>query len=293
MDTRHLTYFIAIVDHGGFGRAATALHVSQPSLSQAIKQFERSLGVQLFHRVGRGVALSEPGRQLVKPARQVLRGLDSARDAVTSTRDLDHGTVDLIATPSPAIEPLTTLTARFRRRHSGMDVAVAAAFTPDEAVEAVRSGAAELGLLGSAGTPTTADLALLPLEKQSLILISPPGTEGPGTVRSEDLDGLDVVTSPRGSLMRQLVDQVLATGTRIRVVAEVTHRTSLLPLVLADVGHSVMPESWRDLALAAGCRVRRLEPAVHLDVSLVYHLRDLTPGAHAFLSIAEEHATPT
>ncbi|MGQ7787183.1 LysR family transcriptional regulator [Nesterenkonia sp. K-15-9-6] len=223
MDARLLTYFLAVVDYGGFVRAAAALHLSQPSLSQAIKQLERDLGVRLFHRAGRGVTLSDPGRQLVNPARRVLRDLEVARDAVSSTRHLDRGAVDLVAMPSPAIEPLTTLTTRFRQRHPGMTISVAAAFTPDEVVESVRSGATEIGLLGSSGRPATADLQFLPLERQPLILISPPGTEGEGTVRREELEGLNFVVSTRGSLMRQLVDEVLAEGNRVasgRVVYE-------------------------------------------------------------------------
>ena len=62
MDARQLEYFLAIVDHDGFGRAAQHLHIAQPSLSQAIANLERELGIQLFHRIGRGVVLSTGGR---------------------------------------------------------------------------------------------------------------------------------------------------------------------------------------------------------------------------------------
>ena len=79
MDVRQLGYFLAVVEHLNFGRAAEQLHVAQPSLSQAMGALERELGVPLFHRVGRGIVLSDAGAQLVGPARQVLRDLDSAR----------------------------------------------------------------------------------------------------------------------------------------------------------------------------------------------------------------------
>lgn len=84
MDARQLTYFLAIVDEGGYGRAAVALHVAQPSLSQAIAALERDLRVPVFSRAGRGVRLTEAGAQLVAPARQVLRDLQAARDVVRS-----------------------------------------------------------------------------------------------------------------------------------------------------------------------------------------------------------------
>ena len=68
MDIRQLKFFLAVVDHNGFSRAAEHLLVAQPSLSQAIANFERELGMPLFHRIGRGVVLSEAGSALVGPA---------------------------------------------------------------------------------------------------------------------------------------------------------------------------------------------------------------------------------
>ncbi|GAA1383572.1 LysR family transcriptional regulator [Pseudonocardia kongjuensis] len=289
LDTRQLVYFLGVVDHGGFGRAAEALHVSQPSLSQAIKQLERQLDTDLFHRVGRGVQLTEPGRQLVGPARRVLRDLETARAAVLSTRELERGTVEIVSMPSPGIEPLTTLIRAFHERHPAMTTTVAAAFTPGEVVHAVHSGSAEIGLLGASGRPHTGELVVLPLERQPFVLISPPGTTPDTPVSRSDLAGLDVVISHRGSLMRQMIDDVLAAGAPVRVVAEVAHRTSLLPLVLAGVGHSVVPESWRELALRAGCTVRRIEPQSCLDVALVHRPDGLTPGARAFADLAAAH----
>ena len=106
MDARQLEYFLAIVDHDGFGRAAQHLHLAQPSLSQSIANLERELGVQLFHRIGRVVVLSTAGSELVEPARQVLRDLRTARATVDSVKGLQRGTLELVSMPSPGIEPL-------------------------------------------------------------------------------------------------------------------------------------------------------------------------------------------
>ena len=69
MDARHLRYFLAVVDHGGFHRAAEALAVGQPTLTQAVAALERELHSTLFHHVGADVVLTEAGRALVGPAR--------------------------------------------------------------------------------------------------------------------------------------------------------------------------------------------------------------------------------
>lgn len=289
MDARQLGYFLAVVDHGGFGKAAEQIHLAQPSLSQAIANLERSLGVELFHRVGRGVVLSDAGRRLVEPARQVLRDMETARDAARSVRELERGRLDMVSMPSPGIEPLTAMMTRFAARYPGIVLNVEGAFTAEEVVAHVRTGASEIGLLGSADDLRTAELRVIPVESQPLVLISPPdhGLPPGGTVRREDFRGLRLIASQRGSIMRRFVDDLLADGDGVRLAAEIAHRTSILPLVLAGFGHAVMPASWSPLAERTGAAVHRIEPAWHLHVSLVSRPDGLTPAARAFVAMAE------
>src|ERR1700739_923832 len=124
MDERRLQYFLAIVDEGGVTRAAERLRVAQPSLSQALRSFERELGVQLFDRVGRGLRLPSAGEALVGPARQVLRAIDEARGAVTGVVELSTGTLEIAALATLAVDPMAPLIGRFRERHPGIRVDV-------------------------------------------------------------------------------------------------------------------------------------------------------------------------
>jgi len=91
IDERRLRYFLAIVDEGGVTAPAVALHVAQPSLSQALRSLERELGAELFVRVGRGLALTSAGRALIGPARQVLLTIEAARAAVGEISELVGG----------------------------------------------------------------------------------------------------------------------------------------------------------------------------------------------------------
>jgi DNA-binding transcriptional LysR family regulator len=254
--------------------------------------------VPLFHRVGRGVVLSDAGAQLIEPARQVVRDLEAARDAARSARGLRRGRVELIAMPSPGMEPLSTLIRDFTAAHPAMTVTADAAFTPEEVVQAVKAGRAELGLLGAASPPHTGGLRVLPVEDQPLVLISPPrddapptGPDGarPSTATPEALAGARLIVSREGSLMRRLVDDLLASGVDAQIVVEVEHRTSILPLVLAGVGHAVLPSSWTPLAQRSGARVRQIEPAVLLRIALVFRTGTLTPAAQAFVRCVEDY----
>ena len=67
---RHIRYLLAVADHGNFTRAAEALHVSQPTLSQQIRQFEESLGVPLLDRSGRSVRPTDAGEAYIRYARR-------------------------------------------------------------------------------------------------------------------------------------------------------------------------------------------------------------------------------
>jgi hypothetical protein len=89
LDTRKLRYFLAVVDHDNFSRAAEYLLIAQPSLSQTIAGLEKDLGVPLFHRIGRRAVLSEAGKELIGPARLVMRDLDAAQSAVQALRLAD------------------------------------------------------------------------------------------------------------------------------------------------------------------------------------------------------------
>jgi DNA-binding transcriptional LysR family regulator len=293
MDVRQLRYFLAVVDQGGFTRAAKQLIIAQPSLSQTIKGLEHELGVSLFHRIGRRVVLSEAGQELVGPARVVVRDLEAARAAIDDLRGVRSGRLDVIAMPSPGIEPLTSMIAVYVRTHPSVTVNVAAAFTPEEVTEAVRTGSSEIGILGTDRPFRSSEVDVVHLEQQPLVLIVNPNADSfddREVIHREDLEGHRVVASQRGSLMRWLVDDALVGGVHVQIAAEVAHRTSVLPLVLAGVGHAVMPSSWTPLARQAGLRVLGIEPITVLHVAVLSRPSDLTPAAQAFLDVAARHA---
>lgn len=97
---RHLRYLLAVADHGGFTRAAEALHVSQPTLSQQIRQLEESLGVNLFDRTSRTVKPTDAGAAYIECARRVLVELEAGKRALLDVKDLSRGSLRLAMTPT-------------------------------------------------------------------------------------------------------------------------------------------------------------------------------------------------
>src|SRR5579859_1285934 len=97
---RHIRYFLAVAEQRSFTRAADALHVSQPTLSQQIRQLEETLGVQLFDRSGRTVQLTEFGEVYARHARAALHELDTGQRALHDVADLGSGSLRLAMMPT-------------------------------------------------------------------------------------------------------------------------------------------------------------------------------------------------
>ncbi|MBN3968711.1 transcriptional regulator CynR [Pseudomonas gregormendelii] len=97
---RHLRYLLAVADHGGFTRAAEVLHVSQPTLSQQIRQLEDTLGVTLFDRSSRTVKPTDAGLAYIECARRVLVELAAGKRALHDVKDLSRGTLRLAMAPT-------------------------------------------------------------------------------------------------------------------------------------------------------------------------------------------------
>src|SRR5690349_5659751 len=145
MDLRRLRLFIAVAEHGGFTAAADEVHVAQPAVSLAVRELEQELGAALFTRSRAGARLTAAGEALLGPARQAIRDVEHAADAVAAVTGLVRGHLDLASLPTLAADPVAELVGRFRREHPGVTVRLGAPLDVDDLAAAVRSGEAEVG----------------------------------------------------------------------------------------------------------------------------------------------------
>ncbi len=291
MDIRQLTYFLGVVDYGGFGRASEHLLVAQTSLSQAVAGLERDLGVRLFHRLGRGIELTEAGQALIAPARRVLRDVDSARATVDSIGGQFVGQVDLALMPSQGVEPFATVAVMLARSHPGLRIHADPAYTRDEVLDFLRSGRCELGLAGALEAPYPSGFVAHALGTQDMVLVVPPdqGFVDGAVIAQAELDGQRLIVSPPGSVMRQVADAI-ATVADVHFGVEVAHRSSILPLVLSGAGVAVLSSAWAPLARRSGALVLRLHPTSTLQVALIHRDAALTPAAEAFVTVCRKAA---
>ncbi|MFS8571592.1 MAG: LysR family transcriptional regulator, partial [Clostridia bacterium] len=121
MELRQLRYFLAVAERLHFARAAESLHISQPTLSQQIRALEEELGVQLFQRNKRHVALTADGEALLAYARQLVALADDVREEFAERSGLRRGRVRLGATPTLGSHLLPRVIGGFFKMYPGLE----------------------------------------------------------------------------------------------------------------------------------------------------------------------------
>lgn len=291
MELRQIEYVVGVVDHGGFTRAAAALHVTQPALSEGVARLEAELGVTLFHRVGRTAVLAAAGEAFLEPARQLLRDRAVLTTSVAAVVGLVAGRLDLVALPTLAVEPLAPLVGRFRQLHPGVVVHIEQPEEDDAVADRVRSGRSEIGL---ADLPIDVrGLVSRPLVTQELMAVLSPSSPLAGRRRltMKDLTGVPLVMTPPASPVRRRIDTAFANvGAEPTLAVETEQRDSIVALVLAGAGASILPSPLAATARAAGAVTIALSPRLRRDVGLVWRDGPLSPAAKAFISLAHDRS---
>ncbi|MBM7368478.1 LysR family transcriptional regulator [Gordonia hydrophobica] len=289
MDLRQLEYFLAVVDAGGVTRAAADLNVAQPSLSQSVRRLEKSLGTELFHRVGRGLVLAPAGEALVGSAREILRLVERAENLVRDVGAGRSGHIDIAALSDLSSDPLSVWVAKFRHSHPDVRFRIQERDSTADVVELVRSGACELGIVS-----TTRDLAELTGEHlidQHFVLVAPAGTEArwADPMPVARLGGVPLVLGEPGTETRDFIERSLRqAGVEPDVAVRVQQRGTVLPVVLAGGGATIVTLRSALDASQRGAVVRDLEPRLLRGLGVIYRTERLTETAAQFLISARE-----
>lgn len=174
MDTTLLVVFREVARLGSFTAAATTLGYTQSAVSRQISTLEGELGVGLFDRLPRGVALTEEGRSLLPHAETLLERLDAARSDLRSLRDLESGRLRIgaFATADAALVPWAM--ASFRREHPKVVVTLAERLTPD-LVTLLMTGELDIAVVSSYSGDDLGELELEHLLDDAMYVALPPG----------------------------------------------------------------------------------------------------------------------
>ncbi|NTJ65555.1 LysR family transcriptional regulator [Agrobacterium rhizogenes] len=119
---RQLQYFVAVAEQGSVTRAAQNLSISQSSVTEALKELESDLGVELFDRHPRGLSITHNGHQFLRHATKILATVSDARTSFSGKQNESGGTLNIGVTSLVAGYVLSDLLARYRRACPGVEV---------------------------------------------------------------------------------------------------------------------------------------------------------------------------
>lgn len=251
--------FVTVASTSSFTRAAEVLGLSQPALTNRIRQFEDSLGLRLFDRSTRSVELTHVGRELLPI---FLRLVTEFEGAVVNARDFvsrAKGVVRLACLPSCAATLLPDLIARFQLDHSNVTFEVEDALNSAIAT-LVREDRVDFGI--AMADADAADLEQVKLFDDALTVVYPEGhpIADVADVTVETLAAYPLILMNRGSSVRDLVDAAfIAAGKTATPACQVRYMTTAVALVRAGLGVAILPSTAVEIRTQARIAARPID----------------------------------
>ena len=286
LSLRQVRAYLAVARTLSFTRAAAETNLSQPALTVQIRTLEQQLGIKLFDRSSRSVALTRLGRELVPVFQRILREFD---EIVMGVRDIARhggGSVRLGALPSFAAGILPDVIVRFRARYPRVALTIKDAIA-SRVMDLVLSEEVDLGVMG--GAPDHADLEVIHRAEDRLNVIFPARHALAQTKRVgvEELVKFPLILMDPATSVRATVDAALAAaGRRVEAACEVTYMMTAVGMVRAGLGITILPASAHEIRAEPDLVARAIDdPHFVRPIAVVRkRRRTLPPAAENFVA---------
>lgn len=242
MDIRHLEYFSEVAKHLSFTKAATTLHVSQPSISKAIKSIEDELGVPLFYRSSKQLELTDAGKAVLVNAKNVLVAFRNLSSELSDVMELKKGEIRIGIPPIVGASFFSKLISQFKEQYPSVEITLTEVGTK-VIKQGVEEGSLDIGLI--CNVPVQSDsFEIIKLSTDPLMLIV--HRDHPLAAKSvlqvSDLENEAFIIYRRDfSLYDRIVEECNKHGFYPNVVCESSQRDFMVELVEAKLGVALLP----------------------------------------------------
>jgi DNA-binding transcriptional LysR family regulator len=297
MDLRQLEIFVKVAELKSFSKAAQALRLTQPTISEHIRTLEQELGVRLLDRLGRGAEVTRAGQLLLSHATRMLQLQREAIQAMDSFQGRLAGALHVAASTIPGEYILPALIGRFKEKFP--DIAITLLIGDSRAVvDWVVDGRAEVAMVGARLPHRGVEYReLMPDELVVVVPIGHPW-HGKKEVDLEDLRAEPLLLREQGSGTRAALEAALAQAgldlSVFHIVGEMGSTQAIKQAVKASVGVSVISRRAVDEECRAGLvwclklRDLKITRAFHLAI---HRDRSRSPLAEAFRSFLEAESS--
>ncbi|MGC4000413.1 MAG: LysR substrate-binding domain-containing protein [Anaeromyxobacter sp.] len=288
MELRLVRSFRVLAEQGNYGRAARALHLSQPALTKQIRQLEEQLGAPLFARGRHGAQLTPLGRLFAVEAEELLRHADAVQERIRRAARGELGELRLgFGVATRLLVP--RLVSRFRRAHASVHVTLQDMSSPNQ-LEALRRGTLDVGFVR---LPLEGEqLAVLPVVEDRLVLVVPAWRRAElerrprNALAEEAFVELGQTRSP--SFHAHVLRVCAAYGFRPRVAQTATEFFTVLALVAAGMGIAVVPRAITTTRVEGVAYLPLDTPEARWRVGAAWSPAAVSPARDAFLSLLRE-----
>ncbi|MFC7392145.1 LysR family transcriptional regulator [Scopulibacillus cellulosilyticus] len=287
MEFRQLKYFACVARNRKYTTAAEQLHISQPSLSNAIKTLEKELDCQLIERTTREVKLTEAGEVFYKHACHILNEVQHAQMEMKEVKDIGKGEISIGVIESAKFW-MPKIIKLFRETYSNVSIKIKELIEFKQIEEALISYDIHFGI-----TPRSAEsskLKSIPIYQENFVLIVPPDhpLKNSNTVSLIKVKSENLILSQQGYQTRQnILEACRKAGFEPKGLYEIERFETARSLVESGLGISILPENYLKYAPLSGIHLLKIvNPTPKRNVYLTYHTeRYLPPAVYHFMSL--------
>jgi DNA-binding transcriptional LysR family regulator len=287
-ETWQLRYFVEVAERLHFGRAAAALHISQPPLSRAIRALEARLGAKLLARTRRRVELTPEGARFLEDARRILAQLERATREVAGMAQGESGRLRIGFVSLADYGVLPGLLKAYKAARPGVRLSLREMLSPEQAL-ALAAGELDFGFLLP---PVSVDLEHVVVQRERFVAAIPARhrlARARGGVTMRDLGGEALVMVPR-EIAPGLYDIVAAMAARaglsLNVAQEAIQMQTVVSLVSSGLGAAIVPACMAKLGRRGVVYREIADPHPRLDVWLAWPRGPLGVVAAQFVGLA-------
>jgi DNA-binding transcriptional LysR family regulator len=295
MDLRQLRYFLAVARHRSFTRAARALQLAQPALSQQIRRLERDLEIELFVRSPRGVRPTDAGRILLRRATRIEAEIESLRAELAQLTGALRGHVRLGVTVMPRHFELSALLAEFRRERPAVDVLLRSG-TAEMMARMLAEDELDVAFATATDVPLPHGTASQVLFREDIVALLPrdhPQATGPEVALSA-LAAEHLIAAEPGAAIRDMIDRALiAEGMSLHIPFETNDPLMVRSLAASRLGVAIAPRAMVEPADPGFVVLPVNPPRLVRDVALLWREdRPYSPAVEALKAFIFEHRLP-
>jgi len=295
MDIRALRYFVAVVDHQSFSRAAEALYVTQPTVSKMIQQLEQALDLTLLERTGKRFTLTDAGNIVLQRGRALLAMHEEMGVELQDLQQLRRGDLRIGVTQQ-AHAPLAPLLAAYHRRHPQIELKLFEGGSRGIETD-LRSGVLEMGTLldHAANQDIWQEFDSFPLVRSPICLLAPKDSawRGRKRVKLHELADAAFIFYGEGFALNDIIaDACQRAGFTPRISSRSGQWDFVASLVRLGVGITLLPKVFCDTLAQDQFTIAKLdEPALDWKLMLAWRRGGhLSFAARAWLELVKSKA---